>query len=129
MMKHKKLIKWLKSLIMESACSGEVNDENITISSANLKTQPIMETNISALLEFAVPSQFGRGSETILDENVRKGKELTSEHIKVSQELRKLYWTVKEKLFPGKTLSFKFHKLAFYESGGKLTTLGIRTLI
>ena len=117
---HKKFIKLLKSLIKESTCSGEVTDAGITISSAKLKTKSIMKASVNTLLETAESSPFGRGSETILDEKVRKGKELSAKHIKVSlPQSRSIYENVHDKLFPGKQLTFKFYKLAFYERGGR----------
>jgi len=117
---HKEFIILLKSLINESSCSGEVTDANITIQSAKFKKKSIIKKSVNRLLGTAVPSPFGRGNETVFDDKVRKGKELSAEHIQVSSpQSKSLYKAVRDELFYGKKLAFKFYKLAFYECGGK----------
>jgi hypothetical protein len=75
--------------------------------------------NIPMLLELAKPSSFGFKENTLFDETVRLGKELSTEEVVITllnEYLieRKLSQT----LFAGKYLEFKFYKLALYEPGG-----------
>jgi hypothetical protein len=39
--------------------------------------------NVLKLMEAATRSQFGKGDETVFDENVRKGKEIKAEKVKI----------------------------------------------
>eukprot|EP01040_Poterioochromonas_malhamensis_P005657 gene5657-6080_t len=87
--------------------------------------------NVDVLLEHARDSSFGRGSATVYDENVRRGKELTAEQLELGEvEGPKGEKMNMNSLIEGDILStlskdflrgeveVKFYKLAIYEPGG-----------
>jgi hypothetical protein len=102
------------------------------------------------LLEAATNSPFGKGAETVFDENVRKGKEIKAENINIPPPpprkndgyiwgySDKVAGPVKEKSFTellrdmilentdgnflGPNIDIQFYKLAIYEPGGHFQT-------
>ncbi|KZV92403.1 hypothetical protein EXIGLDRAFT_749709 [Exidia glandulosa HHB12029] len=78
----------------------------------------------------AVPSSFGKGAETVYDESVRKGTEVSAdklgfaleERISGSFTAKDIFKNVAEAvataLFPGQPVKLVFYKLAIYEPGG-----------
>jgi len=79
--------------------------------------------NIPMLLELAKPSSFGFKENTLFDETVRLGKELSTEEVVIT--LTNECWIISkliQKLFAGKNLELKFYKLALYEPGGMLSS-------
>lgn len=60
--------------------------EYVDITMCNLKVDgedlgPINELNVARLIELATPSQFGRGTETVFDPNIRNGLEIGADRI------------------------------------------------
>lgn len=96
----------------------------------------ILKPDIEKLLSVAVVSKFGNGSETVLDESVRKGTELGPDILELSprtmvnssepttafveQRLAEIVQKeVRSDLFPyAQSISLQFTKLAMYEQGG-----------
>ena len=76
-----------------------------------------LKPDIPTLLEKSRPSSFGRGDETVYDEDIRKGRELCPDMLGVSDDYFPEY-ELSEALFPNSSLEFKFSKLAIYEPGG-----------
>lgn len=96
---------------------------------------PITNCRVVDLLSYATPSVFGKGSETVFDENVRKGKEIKAEDIifycrtrnsktEDSVVVSKFLQSILQKTMPSSvfhhnyTPELKFCKLAMYEVGG-----------
>jgi hypothetical protein len=78
-----------------------------------------LHPDIQTLMEKSRPSSFGRGDETVYDEDIRKGRELCPDVLDVSIYERNLPQDeIKRSLFPNSSLEFKFSKLAIYEPGG-----------
>ncbi len=87
--------------------------------------------NVDVLLEYARGSSFGRGSATVYDENVRRGKELTAEQLELGEVegpngekmglnslIRSDILSTLSKDFLRGEVEVKFYKLAIYEPGG-----------
>ena len=78
-----------------------------------------LRPDIPTLLEKSRPSSFGRGDETVYNEDVRKGRELCPDMLDVSlSDGRFPRRELRQALFPNSSLKFKFSKLAIYEPGG-----------
>ena len=77
--------------------------------------------SIPILLELAKPSSFGFKENTLYDETVRLGKELSSEEVVIILSEYSIKKQLSQTLFGGKNLEFKFYKLALYEPGGMLS--------
>jgi hypothetical protein len=107
--------------------------------------------NVLKLLEAATSSPFGKGAETVFDENVRKGKEIKAEKIKIQlpsgvtseppMKRGKFGWGAHDETqksftellcdmilenndgnFLGPNIDIQFYKLAIYEPGGHFQT-------
>jgi hypothetical protein len=82
----------------------------------------VLGPDIEGLLKKSTPSSFGRGDETVFDENVRKGKEMTPTQISIncscySNPIPRR--DIQRALFPNATkIRCQFSKMAIYESGG-----------
>ena len=86
------------------------NDNVISVESNNLKQ----------LLNLAEKSYFGKGSETILDESVRKAKEIKKNNLLVANEdvfFKDITYKIRLGLNISHNLRFELHKLNFYETG------------
>jgi len=99
----------------------------------------IAAPNVEQLLKLSGPSSFGKGSETVYDEAVRKGKELKASNLFLGElqvkkssrgpgaqvQHRPFTDVIKEKIlsklpddFLGPNARVEFYKLAIYEPGG-----------
>jgi hypothetical protein len=74
--------------------------------------------DIEKIIELASPAPFGKGSETIYDENIRKAFEIKADRIKISQKID-FNNRFKELLPRGKKFNFKLYKMQIYQKGGK----------
>ncbi len=78
--------------------------------------------DIDKLVAIAKPSPFGKGTETLYDETVRKGLELTADQFNIQNEddlLNQIKPHIKKALFPDAAdISFKRYKMAIYQDGG-----------
>jgi hypothetical protein len=79
----------------------------------------IIEPNIEVILSKSTPSCFGRGDETVFDEDVRKGRELTPSQISAQYLPITSSREIQQVLFPhSKKIRCQFSKMAIYEAGG-----------
>jgi len=75
--------------------------------------------SIPILLEAATPSPFGFKENTVFDETVRLGKELSAERMTITLSCEsRINEKVSKALFGGRNIELKFYKLALYEPGG-----------
>jgi hypothetical protein len=103
--------------VISPAVGGE--EEKGNGKEAKKECGSLLQPDIQTLLEKSRPSSFGRGDETVYDEDIRKGKELGPDALNVQMD----HYTfprrdLNRSLFPNKSLDFKFSKLAIYEPGG-----------
>jgi hypothetical protein len=147
------LKKLLQQLPQGYSLAGEVdlfNDVRILVKNENdgtdLDCGTLENPNMANLLQASSESSFGKGSETVYDENVRKGKEIKANGIKfmltkpessvnkkakVTEGSEKsfidavhelLSKNIKDKDFLGPDIDIQFYKLAIYEPGGHFQT-------
>jgi hypothetical protein len=76
------------------------------------------------LLEVATPSSFGLNENTLFDETVRLGKELSAEEVVITLNDYLIISKLSQALFGGKDIELKFYKLALHEPGGMLSSDG-----
>lgn len=103
-------------------CDYNPKPSPLKIKSQNKKINcgTVIEPDIEKLLQYSKPSSFGRGEETIYDENVRKGREICANELSSPLTGIYLYYELRKKLFPNPhyNIKFVFNKLAIYEEGG-----------
>lgn len=83
----------------------------------------IGSVDVSAVRTLATPSSFGKGTETVYDESVRKGTEIPAsklrfEHGVATKRFEFIARSVGKRLFPRQPVKLIFYKLAIYEAGG-----------
>lgn len=91
----------------------------------------LISPQVDLLMEHAKCSSFGLGSESVYDESVRRGKELTAEQLEFGEAVSSrgqrvgIHSLIEENVFPAlskdflrKDVEVKFYKLALYEPGG-----------
>lgn len=117
----------MKSLPTRVTCSGMFDGDDSSLYQNNAKPKQslgsLFDPSIEKLKSLATPSKFGQGTDTVYDETVRKGLEVTADQLVVSlggkYTLEGLQDDIRRNLFPRATsLRFEFYKLAMYESGG-----------
>jgi hypothetical protein len=147
------LKKLLRQLPQGYSLAGEVNlfnDVRILVKNEkdgkDLDCGTLGNPNVASLLQASSESSFGKGSETVYDENVRKGKEIKSGGIKfmlpkpdssakkkakVTEASEKSFIDAvhdlvlencNDKDFLGPDIDVQFYKLAIYEPGGHFQT-------
>lgn len=92
----------------------------------------IAGVELDALQALLAPSPFGRGTETVYDDAVRRGKEVTASQMHIVPDwpfkpdydppspnpFEQLAGCIQDGLFPGRPVKIVFYKLALYEPGG-----------
>ena len=120
--------KALYELGAEAICNGTIpldlarTANMVHTTSSDVTFGTVLAPNIPALLSVTKPSPFGKGDQTVFDDSVRKGLELTADLFSIDHEdtlLEPIKQQVHEKLFPGMAqISFKRYKMAIYQEGG-----------
>jgi hypothetical protein len=77
-----------------------------------------LNPDIETLLRMATPSKFGKGMDTVYDENIRKGLEILPDQLVVSPIHYGISENLCENLFKTGSVSFNFSKMAIYQAGG-----------
>uniref|UniRef100_A0A6C0E1X5 Prolyl 4-hydroxylase alpha subunit Fe(2+) 2OG dioxygenase domain-containing protein n=1 Tax=viral metagenome TaxID=1070528 RepID=A0A6C0E1X5_9ZZZZ len=75
--------------------------------------------NKNRILELATPAPFGKGTETVFDENVRKAFEIHADRMEITGDDEILQKNFKEMLPRNKKFSYKLYKMQIYKEGGK----------
>lgn len=75
--------------------------------------------NTERICELATPASFGKGTETVYDENVRKALEIPSSRIEIIGDENELYFS--EIIPKNKKFVYKLYKMQIYKEGGKFT--------
>jgi hypothetical protein len=79
----------------------------------------IIQPDIEEILSKSTPSSFGRGDETVYDEDVRKGREIPGNQLSVRYLPVRTRQVVQQTLFPhSKRIRCQLSKMAIYEVGG-----------
>ena len=74
------------------------------------------------IISLATSASFGKGTETILDENVRKALEIKEDRIEISYKNFNIFnKTFKDFVPKNKKFDFKLYKMHIYTEGGKFT--------
>lgn len=74
------------------------------------------------IISLATPASFGKGTETVLDENVRKALEIKEDRIEISYTNFDILSNKFNNFVPkNKKFVYKFHKMHIYTEGGKFT--------
>eukprot|EP00743_Colponemidia_sp_Colp-15_P011022 GILK01012231.1.p1 GENE.GILK01012231.1~~GILK01012231.1.p1 ORF type:complete len:461 (+),score=65.80 GILK01012231.1:678-2060(+) len=109
-----------RPLYVRSASSygwhNAVMDEPILLNGKYVGT--VDEPNVAALLVGSRPSSFGRGDQTVMDESVRKGREIPAADLVVPAIEAKVLCEIQTHLFPGKMVKAVLHKMTLYTEGG-----------
>ena len=75
--------------------------------------------DIEKICELANPAPFGKGSQTVYDENIRKALEIKAERISIESD-NSTYFNYFNNIIPkNKKFVFKLYKMQIYEVGGK----------
>ena len=113
----------LKHVGCESLCHGKLSTSALLTNAADNTTLGSLNCpDINKLISIAKPSPFGKDNETLYDETVRKGVELTANQFNIQNEddlLNEIKPHIKKTLFPDAAdISFKRYKMAIYQDGG-----------
>ena len=75
----------------------------------------------NTICELAKPAPFGKGNETVYDEEIRKALEISGDRIKIQYENPNVFKTYFNDVFipKNKKFSFKLYKMQIYKEGGK----------
>jgi hypothetical protein len=87
----------------------------------NIPCGTITDPDIEKLIQFATPSKFGKGTETLYDENVRKGLEILPHQLKIRGiNVDLICRELERNLFKTGygSVSLNFSKMAIYQAGG-----------
>ncbi|KZV98865.1 hypothetical protein EXIGLDRAFT_763099 [Exidia glandulosa HHB12029] len=126
--------------------SYNLGEVRLTSTSDDAPLGTIAALDLEALHSLLEPSHFGRGAETVYDEAVRKGLEVTAAKMHIKSwagppELSDTDWDldahqysrrqtgqpdpfaalardIQERMFPGRPVTLKLYKLALYKPGG-----------
>ncbi len=84
-------------------------------------TEDRFYVDIEKICELANPAPFGKGSETVYDEEVRKALEIKADRIEITQKNSKNFFNeeFKEMIPSGKKFVYKLYKMQIYQKGGK----------
>jgi hypothetical protein len=103
---------------------GHKNDKKgVNISIAKEEAGTLQNPDVDLILKKSTPSAFGKGEQTVMDENYRSGREIQGADIELVPD-----WTmnivhdieakVSATMFAGRTAIPKLYKLAIYKEGG-----------
>ena len=100
------------------------NDHNYYYNSLRNKSYSRDEFYVDTekICELANPAPFGKGSETVYDEEVRKALEIKADRIEIRQKNSKksnFDEEFKEMIPTGKKFVYKLYKMQIYQKGGK----------
>ena len=71
------------------------------------------------ICELSTPSYFGKRTETVYDENVRKATEITADRMKIKYATENIFSDKFKNIVPvGKKFDFKLYKMQIYKEGG-----------
>ncbi|KZV86616.1 hypothetical protein EXIGLDRAFT_724554 [Exidia glandulosa HHB12029] len=114
-----------------AAClNGDLASVPLMLTAEETSCGTIGDTDVEALRALVAPSSFGRGEETVYDEDVRKGLEIRAaqmhfdlDHaVKEGSTVRDVFQSIAAQLqlslFPAQPVKLVFYKLALYEAGG-----------
>lgn len=129
-----------KSIPRVCVCQGYLQPDLTLAIQNGSKLQLVgtpLEPKVKDILKFAVASKFGKNSETLLDESVRKGREIGPEVLKfvssksnkskpvdcteeaIVELTKRLAGVIRSRLFPrAQSISLQLCKLAVYQEGG-----------
>ena len=92
-----------------------------TLSIAGIPAGALDSPDVNLILEKSTPSAFGKGDKTIVDETYRRGKEIPGADIGIAYANAfngQIQREISHKMFKGRWVNIKLHKLAVYEEGG-----------
>jgi hypothetical protein len=69
--------------------------------------------------ELSNPASFGKGSETVYDENIRKAFEITADRISIKEKNNLKNYIDTDNIPLGKKFIYKLYKMHIYKEGGK----------
>ncbi len=115
----------MESLTSEALTSGYIPQPerfHMKTATSNLALGSIGDPILANILQFTKRSYFGLDKETVYDEKVRKGIELTADQFIIENEeelLEPIRKSIKEALFPDAAdITCKRYKMAIYEQNG-----------
>jgi predicted 2-oxoglutarate/Fe(II)-dependent dioxygenase YbiX len=94
---------------------------NCAFTIANAPAGTFGNPDIDLIMKNSTPSQFGRGSESVMDPAYRTGREIPAANIGFDDSTAKVLQWVRvdvKVMFPGHKVELKPYKLAIYEPGG-----------
>lgn len=99
--------------------TGTIFKINVSVQDESCNLISVVPNNLKQLLEIAEKSLFGRGSETVFDESVRKAKEIKKDKLVVHDNnfLSHIAFQIRRDFKIANNLRFELHKLNFYETG------------
>ena len=79
--------------------------------------------DVEKICELSQPALFGKGNETVYDENVRKAFDITADRIKINEKhsIKEFNHCFKDIIPQNKKFRYELYKMHVYKEGGKFT--------